>query len=234
MEKLLIAHHSEEFAYSLYQLLHEQFQVTVCFDGNSAFHLIPTLKPGVLVIDLSLPYRSGFSILEQLYPHTPPIILATTSHNSDILSRSPIAPIIRHIFLSTCEVKSIADYLHDIMDNTNCMSHNKSTYIQQILDDLHFPCDRDGYTQLLTAIPLYSLDPAQRFSKELYPAVAKLCGFGSGVQVERSIRSAIADAWKHTSPDDWAKYLLCTPDKIPSNKQFIAGIANYLQKMGFL
>lgn len=233
MNKLLIAHHSEEFAHSLYMLLQEEFQITVCFDGNSALHLIPLMKPSVLVIDLSLPYHNGFSILEQLYPNTPPIILATTSHNSDTLSRSPIARIIHHVFLSTCEAKSVADCLHDMMhktDFTNSMSHQENTHILQILDDLHFPCDRDGYTQLLTAIPLYSLDPAQRFSKELYPAVAKLCGFGSGAQVERSIRSVIAYAWEHSSSEKWSKYFPVTPRKIPSNKQFIAGIANYLQK----
>ena len=65
---------------------------------------------------------------------------------------------------------------------------------------------------------------------ELYPEVAARCN-GTPSQVERSIRSAIATAWKNRDETLWRRYFM--PDKEgtvpkPTNADFITRVADVL------
>jgi hypothetical protein len=91
----------------------------------------------------------------------------------------------------------------------------------------------DGYRYLQVAIPLFAEDPAQRICKELYPAVARLLGVSGNNNIERSIRSAIEDAWVRRDPAVWDTYFppgMVTREKGPSNKLFIARMAEELNQ----
>ena len=69
-------------------------------------------------------------------------------------------------------------------------------------------------------------DPAQSVTKELYPTVAAICG-GNAVQVERSIRSAIAAAWVRGDHQLWQVYF---PGELarPTNASFISRLADWV------
>ena len=98
-----------------------------------------------------------------------------------------------------------------------------------ILHELRFGVHRLGYKQLLVLIPYYALDSGQSLSKELYPYVAERFGHVSWKSVEHEVRVAILDAWKHRDSNIWEKYFPGAK-KVPSNKQFMATIAERIKK----
>lgn len=234
MEKLLIAHHSEEFINALSMMLSSQFHVTTCTDGKTALELLLNLKPNILILDLMLPHKDGITLLEDAYPCIPPVILATTGHNSDYVRQSAATKGIGYIMMSPCEVRSVVLRLMDLIKCTNTAPNSREdfqTETAEILLKFGIPSERDGFSQLRVGIPLFAQDPAQRLSKELYPAIAEICGYGSGQQVERSIRSAIEAGWNMRKDGIWESYFPASADgefTCPSNKAFIARIASTL------
>lgn len=99
--------------------------------------------------------------------------------------------------------------------------------VSHILHELGLPVHRIGYKQLCLAIVLYSQNDIQSLSKELYPAVAAHFGYTDWRPVEHAIRLAIYHAWSIRVPGLWEQYFTGTT-KPPSNKQFIATIAELL------
>lgn len=91
------------------------------------------------------------------------------------------------------------------------------TAIKKLLMDLWIAPNLAGYRCLIYAIRLYSGDPGQSFTKEIYPAVGQMCRI-SGDQVERSIRYAIEAAWLQ-QPHQGKK---------PTNGEFISRTAELL------
>ncbi len=233
MQKLLIAHHSEELINALNEMLSVRFHVITCTDGQIALELLRREKPDILILDLMLPRKDGFTLLEDAYPCIPPVILATTGHNSGYVQQTAATKGIGYIMMTPCEARSVVLRLMDLMECTQTSQdrHDRQSKTVEILLKFGIPSERDGFTQLRAGIPLYAQDRAQRLSKELYPAIAKLCGYGSGQQVERSIRSAIEAAWNMRKDDIWETYFPPDADGIytcPSNKVFIATIASIL------
>ncbi len=234
MQKLLIAHHSEELINALNEMLSVRFHVITCTDGLIALELLRSEKPDALILDLLLPRKDGFTLLEDAYPCIPPVILATTGHNSDYVQQTAATKGIGYIMMTPCDVRSVVLRLLDLMEcspsSQNQQNHYQSKTVE-ILMKFGIPSERDGFTQLRAGIPLYAQDRAQRLSKELYPAIAKLCGYGSGQQVERSIRSAIEAAWNMRKDGIWESHFPLDADGVytcPSNKVFIATVASIL------
>lgn len=104
-----------------------------------------------------------------------------------------------------------------------------SIYISTDLHNLNCPVHRFGYDHLIVAVKRYARGDMESLSKELYPYVADQFGYTDWRAIERSIRSVIADAWDNRDPRVWALYF---PRflKAPSNKQFIATLAQRLQQ----
>ena len=52
-----------------------------CTDGNTAVHLTESKKPGLIVLDMMLPRRSGFLVLERVknQPNPPRVIMITAN-----------------------------------------------------------------------------------------------------------------------------------------------------------
>lgn len=97
-----------------------------------------------------------------------------------------------------------------------------------MLSELGIPTHKNGYEQLLTAVPLYAQDRRQSLSKELYPSVAKAFGYRDWKAIEHSIRSVITAAWNHRDPIVWQRYFPGTHSQ-PSNKTFLAVLADRLR-----
>ena len=99
--------------------------------------------------------------------------------------------------------------------------------VSHLLLDLRVPAHRIGYLQLCTAIPLFKKDRQQGMGAELYPAVAEAFGYSDWRAVERAIRDVIVFAWTNRDQETWERYFPgCA--KPPSNKQFIATLAEYI------
>ena len=100
--------------------------------------------------------------------------------------------------------------------------------VRIILREFGIAVHRRGYRQLCIGIPLYARDVTQSLTKELYPNIAKYLGYPDWRSVERTIRSAICDAWGNSRPAVWAAYFP-NAKKPPSNKEFIATLAERIQ-----
>lgn len=231
LRKLLIAHSSDIFMSALEDALKDQFQIITCTNGDTLLERLPQYQPDALVLNLMLPYKDGITVLQQT-PYLPPVILAITNHLSTYAERAIAALGIDYTMIMP-SVEAVAMRLQDLMQqHTHADSvmdiHAKTACL---LHQLGFPSHLDGYRQLCIALPLFAGAPHQLVTKELYPAVAALCGSKDSRSVEHSIRKAIYFAWKQRDNATWRKYF--TMDSrgniaCPTNKAFICRLAEML------
>ena len=231
MQKLLIADNSDIFLSALAATLQDRFEIRTCGDGNTLKELLSQYKPDVLITNLMLPYTDGITALQQSDYH-PPVILAITMHMSAYVERTVTDLGIDYTMIAP-SVQSVVQRLEDLI-KSYCSPPDSADIHAGVRHHLHLlniPTHLDGYRQLCAALPLFAENTQQRFTKELYPTVAHICGCNDGRSVEHSIRKAIFDAWKHRDNAIWRKYFgLGTQGTItcPTNKEFICRLTEIL------
>ena len=236
MTKVLIAMSSDDLCHVLKDLLAYKFSVTCCQDGKTALRLLEELRPEILILDLSLPERDGITLLEDARDFRPPIILATIDVDSKYVRDAAEDVGIGYIIKLPGDINAMITRLLDMVNRhnkTKIRQKTVETQSRQILLELDFATNLDGYRYLQVAIPLFAEDPTQRICKELYPAVANLLGVGGKNNIERSIRSAIEEAWSRRDAAVWDNYFppgVITRAKGPSNKLFISRMAEELNQ----
>ena len=232
MRNILIAHGSEEFTRTLAYMLGGIFEVTACTDGITALEQIKSVRPDVLILELMLPYKDGLTILDEVSPIRPEIILAIINERSHYVLTSARNHGIGYMMLNPCDARSVVVRLMDMIacvDLPSTPYNEPQSEVTRILLRLGFSPDADGFTQLCVGIPLFVKDPLQRLTKELYPVIARLCYYNSGLQVEHSIRTAIQNAWAQRNKELWSKlFPRCT--KAPTNRLFISRITAALME----
>ena len=231
MRKVLIAHGSEEFTHALAQMLCGIFEVTTCTDGITAIDLLRKTQPYALILDLMLPYKDGLTVLEETSSVRPTVILGMVRDRSYYVLSSAASHGIGYIMLDPSDARAIIVRLIDMISCIDIPSKpcgEPQSEVTRLLLQLGLTPGSDGFKQLQVGIPLFLKDPMQRLSKELYPAIAQLCNYNSGVQVEHSIRTAIQNAWTVRDVDLWSKmFPKCA--KAPTNRLFISRVAAALQ-----
>lgn len=235
MQTLLIADSSDIFISTLEGALKDQFRVITCANGDTLLELLPQQRPDVLVLNLMLPYKDGLTVLQQAAYH-PPVILAITNHMSAYVEHA-IADLGVDYTMITPSVEAVVTRLQDLIHHYSVPDDTMDLQTKAIhhLRLLGFPTHLDGYRQLCLALPLFASNSQQLITKELYPAVAALCGSHDSRNVEHSIRKAIQIAWKHRDNAIWRKYFLLGPRgsiTCPTNKEFICRLAEILSTPG--
>ena len=232
MQKAVIAHGSEELTSTLAKMLGGFFDVTTCNDGSTALKLIRDIQPYALILDLMLPYKDGLTILEEAAPVRPSVILGIVRDRSHYVISSAAAHGISYVMLEPCDICAIVVRLMDMISYVDIPPKQygePQSQVTKLLLRLSLSPDADGFKQLQVGIPLFLKDPLQRLSKELYPAIAQLCNYNSGQQVEHSIRMVIQSAWSKRNEELWSRmFPHCV--KAPSNRLFISRIAVALQE----
>lgn len=232
VQKLLIADSSDIFMSALTAALKDQFQITTCANGNTLMELLPQSQPDVLVLNLMLPYTDGITALQQTTYH-PPVILAIANHMSAYVERSVTELGIDYTMI-TPSVSSVVARLQDLISGYTSADSTMDIQAKALhyLHLLGFPTHLDGYRQLCVALPMFVENPQQLMTKELYPAVAQLCGAKDKRAVEHSIRKAIRTAWEHRDNAVWRKFFtICSSGTLPcpTNKEFICRLAEALR-----
>jgi len=234
--KLLIADSSEDFPAALVHYLQNQYDIRCCQSGKEALELLSSFQPQLLVLDLMLPELDGVSLLKSaaasgLNPNVLVVSRLFNDYTLTVLGQLGI----RYAIRKPCDIQATADRIADLI--TQPVSHSPivdlSPQILTLLHTLYFSPKHDGYTYLQKAISAMARNPGQSITKELYPTVAALCGCSCG-QVERSIRSAIAAAWKASEPQVWIDTFLLDPNvppKRPTNTEFIVRSLEILPKL---
>lgn len=102
-----------------------------------------------------------------------------------------------------------------------------------VLLELGISAKWNGFDYLERAILLFSENPTQSFTKEIYPIIGKsYTPRYSGYQVEISIRRSINEAWKSRDNEVWSYFFPVDRNgnvAKPSNGEFIAQIARFLE-----
>jgi len=231
MRKVLIADGSEEFRDALADILRGTYVVRVCQEGNQTLQALYNVKPDILVLDLLLPGLDGISLLQQTAEAgLRPMVLATTGFVNDYVLDCAERLGVGYVMVKPCDVHATAARIADLHQHLKPPAVSKPdhrTVVSNLLLTLSVPTKLKGYACLREAILEAVRDPAQQVTKELYPKVAKLCD-GNAVQVERSIRSAIASAWERRDEQIWRMYF--RPNQAgqlerPTNAAFISCIA---------
>lgn len=97
-----------------------------------------------------------------------------------------------------------------------------------VLLELGVATKLDGFDYIMRGIILLCDDPALLITKGVYPEIGKCYEPRIGSQqVERSIRTAISDAWSQRNSKVWGYYF--TDPKKPTNAEFITRIARILE-----
>lgn len=226
MQTLLLAEPSDIFAAAIIEKLRGNFEFIHCQDGESALDVLSKQKPDVLIVNMSLPFKDGLTLLQET-PHKPGVIIGITdTHSPYVMNRSRElgADDILIMPKPSTVMLRVADL---ILWKNSSNKASSETNIDMILHMLQVPAHRTGYQPLRTIITMYHDDPAQSLSKHLYPAVAKACDFQSSSAVEQNIRRVIQAAWKVKENAVWSKFFDVNR-KTPTNLEFIARIARAL------
>lgn len=90
MKKILIAE-DDFFLANAYRvkLTNAGFETIICSDGQQALNALPGFSPDLIVLDLIMPVKDGFSVLAELkkddkYKSIPVIIASNLGQQSDI------------------------------------------------------------------------------------------------------------------------------------------------------
>lgn len=231
MQKILIADRSDDLCFVLKKLLEKEYDVTVCYDGETALSLLRGIQPDALILDLRLPVLDGFTLLAELQGQLPPAILAITDGGTDYDHRMAIEQGAGYVLQRPFNTRSVLFHIKWLLHYARDPKHtpiDPRTITSAHLSRLGLDCSHDGYQQLRLGIPLFMQDPSMHLGKELFPAIIAIWGRGDPVSLERTIRSAIEAAWKRRNVAIWAEYF---PDceKCPSNKKFIARLSEFTQ-----
>jgi DNA-binding response OmpR family regulator len=240
--KLLIAEGTEDFRIALAELLQGIYVVRECSDGSQAMELMHSFVPDILVLDLMLPGLDGISLLQSAAEEgLTPMVLATTRFVSDYVMDAVDRLGVEYLMVKPCDVRATVSRIGDLSKRIKrpplFAQPDPKSYISNLLLTLGIPTKLKGYGYLREAVQLMAKDPDQSVTKELYPAVAEVCG-GAAVHVERSVRSAISAAWERKDEELWRQYFPADGDGFihrPTNASFITRLADSLKlecKMG--
>jgi two-component system response regulator (stage 0 sporulation protein A) len=161
------------------------------------------------------------------------VILATTRFLSDYVQEASSRIGVDYMIMKPCNIKAVTARLADMVHfrkPPEVIRPDPQVSVSNLLLVLGIGSNKKGYHYLRTAIPLYAKDPDQSMTKELYPAVAKLCQSDSK-RVERSMRDAIEKAWENRDEQIWKLYFPCSNTgsvRKPTNSVFISRLADCL------
>ncbi len=231
LPKLLIVDDSDEFRQALADAMAGSYILRTCRSGSQALELLQSFRPDILITDLMLPELDGLTMLQQAsLAGIRPKVLVTAYHFSPYIQSTLDRLGVDYNMRKPCSVQAVVCRVADFAAELAPLppsSYDPEDLIANVLLHLGLGVHLDGFRYLLTAIPLYSHDPNQAITKELYVAVGEVHNKDPR-QVERSIRSAIDSAWKRRTNEQWAKYFTPGPDgevPRPSNGRFIGQLA---------
>ncbi len=223
--KLLIADSTEAFRLAMEDILRDEFCICCTGDGREAMELLHSFAPDFLVLDVRLPGVNGIDFLQSVAQQgLAPNTLTITATASPWVVGKAWEFGVRHILQKPCSLSAAANQVRQMAGL--CLEQKPRTElrISAVLLEMGFKAKHDGFRYLRDAVLIYERDPHQTLTKELYHTVAQMYGAKAN-QVERSIRSAIAYAWKFGDVAIQKRYF---PEGRPTNGDAIARLTEYI------
>lgn len=114
MKKVLIATICKATSTALSNSL-SRYEVHICSSGTDALHLIETVRPDILILDLMLPYMDGITVLRES-KFRPPIILAQTNFISAAVLQAAAEVGVQDLLITPSTVRYIVDRLNTLTE----------------------------------------------------------------------------------------------------------------------
>lgn len=223
MQKVVIAEHSDVLLESLEKALQTEWEVHTFTDSYPVIDTMKYLNPEALILDLNLAPKDGLTILEELFPDLPPVILALTNFTSPYIEAAAESLGVGYMMRIPCKIDEVKRRLSDMYE----FYQKSPDAIAKHLRILNLNNKLAGYRCLLATINFLKNNP-NLMLKEVYPDVAKLCSLNDSRCVERDIRVAIHTAWENRDSTVWKKYFPNCDKKCPTNREFITCVIEKL------
>lgn len=228
---LLIADGNDKSLYAATEALERAYQITRCADGNEALDLLRKNQYDLVVLNLMLPQLDGLTLLEILaVEHICPTVLAVTPNVTSFVRSTAENLGIVYMIRTPFDPKWMALLIQNLLEQPNApyFSQCDARFVSQMLFSLGIFIGNQGYTVLLNAILIAaSSDSDLSMTKELYPAVGKLCS-RSEPCVEHTIRMTLHKIWPGRDISAW-EALFPHMNTRPTNAQFILRLAQELR-----
>jgi two-component system response regulator (stage 0 sporulation protein A) len=248
--RVIVADAGEEYRMLLYEILTAEgdFEVAGCTgDGLTAYSLVQTEKPDVLLTDLILTVWTAWRCSKR-FPSFRTAkagrdhylrIFKRTYADGSVKSRSVLfyAEAMRHPALLT-RIRMVSGKTRQTgsvvatSSKPTRQEQSLESLVTEIIHEIGVPAHIKGYQYLREAIILTinDMDIINAVTKVLYPTVAKKYATTPS-RVERAIRHAIEVAWDRGDLETLQKFFGYTVSNIkgkPTNSEFIAMIADRL------
>lgn len=231
MRRILIVEESEVLAQLFQETCFPEDTVRICTDGYAALELLEEFRPEILLLNLTLPYKTGWEVLlEATYLPRQTVVF---SYLSNPYISQGLGCLGVQCVLHMPTPDSIRQALVWMQSNRTGVRADLRQRVTEHLQRLGIPKNLDGYQILAVALPLLVHTPDQALGKELYPAVVCALGKGNEKTVERSMRDGITQGWQRRNDIIWAEYFPRNSNgqiSCPTNKQFLMALLDKLQK----
>ena len=221
--------------------------VGVAADGQTAFDEIVALRPDVAIIDLMMPVRDGYSVVEGLISvmgKDRPILFMTSACSDDNTTHHALSVGTDYFFIKPVNMESLVrrtirfyeerkNRSAELRPGVERRQRNMEELVTQMIHSIGVPAHIKGYQYLRSAIMMViqDMDTINSITKVLYPGVAKTYNTTAS-RVERAIRHAIEVAWDRGEPEvlnEIFGYTVSHAKGKPTNSEFIAMIADRMR-----
>lgn len=212
--------------------------------GAEIADMVRTLVPDVLVMDVIMPRRDGFMVLEDLnalqLPAKPKVIMLTGLARDDFIMRAirlgasyyMVKPFDMNLLYS--RILETAGAGESVVAEVPAPEGGSiDEQVTNIFLTIGIPAHIKGYQYLREAVRMVLEDHEiiNRITKELYPGIARRFDT-SASKVERAMRHAIEVAWSRGRLDAANKmygYKVFSPEDKPTNGEFISCVSEKLR-----
>ena len=231
MRRILIVDESDLLIRILTKDCFSEDVVRSCADGNTALNMLTRFHPEILLINMSLPYKDGLSVLREASYLPRQVIAFSYLTNPYVVKTLSLLGVQYILHMPTSG--GVRQALRAIQCAQTGIRADLRQIVTEHLQRLGIPTNMDGYKMLTVGLPLFYTDPTQPLGKELYPAIACALGQGNEQTVERSIRQAITRGWECRNDSVWEQYFTRNAGgqiSCPTNKKFLTVLVRRLQQ----
>lgn len=215
--------------------------VAIVNDGESAIEKLTQYRPDILIMDLILPNKDGFAVLDFIKNtmiNKKPIVIITSALTNDAFVTKTLQSGASSFLAKPCSAETIKNHIDTLFYPSKPIQKMNSATKTKIIEEqitaifltIGIPAHVVGYQFLKEAIKLTleNTNLVNNMTKELYPLVAKKFETNPA-KIERSIRNAITTAWnrgKMESINQIFGYQIYGKNDKPTNGEFIALVAD--------
>lgn len=204
------------------------YQALTCAGAEEGAGLLREHRPQVLILNPYLYGIDGITFLEEIQDLKPDVVITVSTDYPAYMRLRLLELGVGYLLLSPCSIEVITRRVKDMLQKSALpVPPEAGQIVAKHLRILGFS-NQLGVRQTVVGVPLFAQDRTQRMTKDLYPAIAKLCGCNNWNQVESDIRDMKKKLWKKRDKKVWDRYFPGVTS-CPTNHVFISRLADILE-----